>query len=354
MRRRGVTRFVAALAFAAVFATSPLAPADLGGPAAFTVPVAQAAVPDTVLEDRLRGFLATQPGHYSVSVQEFGGQERQVSINERLRTEPASTIKLFYAWLALRQVDRGKLSLTTRLASGFTLQTCLRLMISVSDNYCSVDIREHLGNRWINQALAAWGYPDTYIQLGSAGTYLGKRTSTADLNRLLLDIEAGASLSPASTSFLHSLMLAQAWRARIASGVDVAATVESKSGQLLIDSGMVEADIAIVRGPSTTYVLSVLGSYNAKKFVIQRLSRLVYEHFEGTITTLASYPVAQYVTYRSTAMTQSPTASTGVIVPAGTRVEVIASIRSRMYAKVAGRSGWVPFAALRLRPEYRW
>jgi beta-lactamase class A len=315
---------------------------------------AQAAVLDSALEDRLRTFLSTQPGRYSVSVQELGGQERGVAISARLRTEPASTIKLFYAWLALRQVDRGVLSLGTVLPSGFTLHTCLKLMISVSDNYCSIDIREKLGNRWVNQQLAAQGYPDSFLQLDSRGEYLGKRTSTADLNRLLYRIESGTALSATSTTFLHSLLLAQIWRARISSGVDVAAVVESKSGQLKIDTGMVEADVAIVRGPTTSYVVSVIGSYNAKKFVIQRLSRLIYEHFEGPLVTLASYPLEQYVTYRPTTVTDSATATRGLVVPAGTRVEVIASIRSRMYAKVAGRTGWVPFAALRLRPEYRW
>lgn len=315
---------------------------------------AHASITDTDLETRLRTFLSTQPGRYSVSVYEIGGAGRTVAISSRLRTEPASTIKLFYAWLALRQVDRGVLTMSTVLPSGFTLQTCLKLMISVSDNYCSIDIREKLGNRWVNQQLAAAGYPDTYLQLNSSGGYVGKRTSTADLNRLLYRIETGNALGTTTNTFLHSLLLAQIWRSRIASGVDVAATVESKSGQLKIDTGMVEADVAIVRGPTTTYVLSVIGSYNAKMFVIRRLSHLVYEHFEGPVSALATYPVEQFVTYRTTTMTSTATATRGQAVPAGTRVEVIASIRSTMYGKVAGQPGWIPFAALRLRPEYRW
>lgn len=339
---------------AVVLSVTPVASALLPTPNATSGEYANAAVVDTALEDRLRAFLATQPGRYSVSVQEVGGQERQVAISSRLRTEPASTIKLFYAWLVLRQIDRGVLTLGTVLPSGLTVHTCLKLMISVSDNYCSIDIREKLGNRWVNQQLAAQGYPDTYLQLNTAGGYVGKRTSTADLNRLLYRIEAGTALSASSTTFLHSLLLAQVWRARISSGVDVAATVESKSGQLKIDTGMVEADVAIVHGPTTTYLVSVIGSYNAKKFVIQRLSRLIYEQFEGPIVTLASYPVEQYVTYRSTTFGATATATRGVVLPAGTRVEVIASIRSRMYAKVQGATGWVPFSALRLRPEYRW
>ena len=212
------------------------------------------------------------------------------------RLEPASTIKLFYAWAALRAVDEGTLSMTTRLSSDVTVQRCLTLMIQVSDNLRSVDLRLRLGMRALNRLFSSEGYADTYIALDSKGRYVTKRTSTDDLALLLARLEQGSLLSEAGTAEFKKRLRAQVWRARISSGVQAGTVVASKSGQLWVSSGMVEADTAIVYGPESTYVLTVIGTTNAKSVVVRGISSIVYRYLQGDLDVRARFPSTQFVT----------------------------------------------------------
>ena len=104
---------------------------------------------------------------------------------------------------------------------------------------------------------------NTYIVLDSKGRYVTKRTSSDDLALLLARLEQGALLSEEGTNEFTKRLLAQIWRQRISSGVAAGTVVGSKSGQLWVPSGMVEADTAIIHGPNSTYVLTVIGTHGA-------------------------------------------------------------------------------------------
>src|SRR5215207_5360822 len=147
----------------------------------------------------LKAYLSTKSGRYSVSVTELGGEQRSVSLDGARRAEPASTMKLFYAWATLRAVDEGTLTLATRLSSGISVSRCLTVMIQVSDNPCSVDLRLRIGMRKLNSLFKSEGFANTYIVLDSAGRYVTKRTSSDDLALLLARLEQGALLSEAGT-----------------------------------------------------------------------------------------------------------------------------------------------------------
>ena len=285
---------------------------------------------------------------------ELDGEQRSVSLSGARTVEPASTIKLFYAWAALRAVDEGTLTLTTPLSSGVTVGRCLTVMIQVSDNQCAVELRLKLGMRKLNLLFKSEGYANTYIVLDSKGHYVTKRTSSDDLALLLARLEQGALLSEAGTAEFKKRLLAQIWRQRIASGVAAGTVVGSKSGQLWVSSGMVEADTAIIHGVHSTYVLTAIGTHGAAGDTIRGISTIVYWYFQGAFKVRASFPLNQFVTTTKVKLRTAPGSSLVKYLPKGTAVRVLYSNREWMRVKAGTRYGWVPIQQLSLRNAYLW
>lgn len=313
---------------------------------------------DLTLQNQIVKYLAKKQGQYSFSVRELGGQQRVASLNETVALEPASTIKTFFAWLALREVDRGALELSTVLPSGLTLKETIRLMITVSDNDTSADLREFLGNEWINQELVAAGYQNTSILIKTSSRkvskYVGKRTSTADLALLFSRVEDGTALSAASTKLLKTYLAMQVWRSRISSGVPVEANVLSKSGELKNGSGWVEADSAIVYGPTTKWVITIIGHHNAVIDAEKKIAALVYTRFESAFTQARTFPVRQFITKRKTYLRSEIDGDKVVVkIPKGRTVRFIHSFRNWWHVEYQGHEGYLPYQRLKILPDFR-
>lgn len=342
IRARRLTRFLSGVVLGtAVFAS---------------VTPAAHAVAASDLAASIRAYIDTLPSDYTVSVRELDGDQRTIGIDENLRVEPASVIKLFYAWATLRRVDLGSLRLSQTMPNGLTWERCLTLMITVSDNKCSADIRTALGNRTLNTLFAASGYPNTGILLTATGAYNGKRTSAADTSLLLARLEQGTLLSPSSTTYFHQLLKDQVWRTRINLGVPAGVRVENKGGELWVTSGWTQSDAAIVRGPQSTYVITVFGRNEASKSVISGISRIVYEYLQDEpVTTPATFS-----TYQFTAAVAMPVRSSfgGRVlytIPRGTLVKLFYSERNWVKVRQVGKPlGWALFPQLALRDQYRW
>lgn len=314
------------------------------------------ATPTTDLTSKIQAFTRTQAGLYTVSVRELGTDGITIGIDENLQVEPASVVKLFYAWATLRRVDMGSLRLSQTMSNGLTWDRCLKLMITISDNKCSADIRTALGNQTLNTLFAASGYSNTHIKLTAAGVYNGKRTSAADTSLLLARLESGTLLSPASTAYFHQMLKDQIWRTRLNLGVPVGVRVENKGGELWVSSGWTQSDAAIIRGPHSTYVVSVYGRNNATKPAISGISRIVYEHLQGeAVTTPATFSSYQFAATTAVAVRTTPGGAIRYTVAKGTSLMTFLSERNWVEVKASGKShGWVQFQQLRLRDEYRW
>lgn len=308
------------------------------------------------LAAEITAYINTVESDYTVSVRELGDGGVNVGVDEHLRVEPASVIKLFYAWAALRRVDLGSLRLSQTMTNGLTWDRCIKLMITISDNKCSADIRIALGNRTLNALFAASGYPDTYIKLTAAGAYKTKRTSAADTTLLLSRLEEGTLLSPSSTEYFHQLLKDQVWRTRINLGVPAGVRVENKGGELWVSTGWTQSDAAIVRGPESTYVLAVYGRNEATKDSVARISRIVYEALQGDVVTApARFTAYQYAAATSLSVRATPGGRILYTVPAGTSLKAYYSDRNWVQVKQSGHArGWVKFTQLRLRDQYRW
>lgn len=296
---------------------------------------------EQALVDKLNAVLPTVPGRHTVSVNEVGGLKRAVNIRGGDRLEPASTIKLFAAYAVLKRVEAGTLFYSTRLSSGLTVAECMRVMIHVSDNLCHSDLIRIMGADNMNALFAANGYTGTHYAGMWKGTYYSYKTSTTnDLNTLLLRLNAGTLLNASNTNYLIALMKSQIWRGRIPSGLPPGIVQASKPGELWTSSGLTESDAAIVYAPRGTYVISILGVNGSTKASLARISRVVYEHFNGAISRTATFVVPEMYATASTVLRSSPGGTAIASIPKGTLVEVITSSRQWYQVKVNGRGGY--------------
>ncbi|MEY4398282.1 MAG: hypothetical protein RLZ53_858 [Actinomycetota bacterium] len=307
---------------------------------------------DSTLHSSIDAYLAGKPGNYSVTALELGGSNRSVNINGSTKVDPASIFKLFYAWLALEKIQQGSLGYTTTLVSGYQLGTCLKLMISYSDNDCAVDIRSKLGNAYVNTKLADLGLADSRIILDGRGKYVTKETTTDDVAAFLAKLHRGELLNSTYTAKFVQYLKAQIWRARISSALPVGTQVASKSGQLLVASGMIEGDSAIIYGPTSTYVLVVVGTHEASGPTVRGISDLVYRAWQGSVTTPSNYSSYQLVASTTTYLRSSPGGWVIKTIKAGTPIKVYWNARGWAYVYSAGRKGYLYHSKMRLSNRY--
>jgi beta-lactamase class A len=311
---------------------------------------------EQTLQTKLTNYFAGKHAKYTLSLRELGGSQHQLGIEDARQIEPASVIKLFWAWATLKKVDEGQLDLNSTLAPGFTWESCLNLMIKVSDNQCSAWIRDSLGNTVLNQQFIDFGYPNTRIVIDAAGKYVTKYTSAADISLLLQRLEQGTLLSPGSTTYFHNLLKAQAFRQRITPGVQKGVVVENKGGDLWVPGGWTQSDAAIVRGPHSTYVLVIFGRNDAKNSDISGASKIVYEHIQNqTITSANVFARRQYVTTAAVWVRKSRAGRYAYRAKRNALLELVYADGDWVKVKQNGKTaGFLRFTSLKLTPAYIW
>jgi putative cell wall-binding protein/beta-lactamase class A len=302
---------------------------------------------ETTLAARLNAEFPRLPGSYAVSVREQSGLGVAVSIRGADMKEPASTMKLFAVYAALKRIDQGRLWYSSRTSSGTTVADCMRVAIHISDNPCHHELMALMGTTSMNRQFAAEGYSRTHYAGTVNGTfYSSKTSSTNDLALLLSRLNSGKLLSAASTKYMVTLMKTQLWKNRIAVGLPPKVLHGSKIGLLWVSTGVVQNDAAIVYAPNGTYVLSVLGSRNATKAGIARISRIVYEHFNGSFGAAASYPVVNMYAKKPVVLYSRPGSGTLRTLAYGTKVEAIDSVRTWYRVRVGSQVGYINSSGL--------
>jgi beta-lactamase class A len=309
------------------------------------------------LTTRLGQVIAGYAGTYAVTVRQLDGLGQTISVRGGSTYEPASTIKILNAYAVLKRVQAGSLSLATKLSSGLTVRACLRAMIFVSDNPCHSDLIRKIGAQTLSSQFYREGYRGTwYSGTTTGGVKHGtKRSTTNDLSLMLYRLERGQLLNAEYSNYLRYLLHGQIWRSRIASGIQSGVWQGSKPGELWLSSGWSQSDTAIVRGPTSRYVIAVLGTNGASKAAIRAISRAAYEHFNGPIAEVASYPAQQMETTATVSLRAGPGTSQRVLatISKGRAVEVISSSRTWYRVEVGTKTGWIRNDYLQNRAAYR-
>lgn len=199
------------------------------------------------LQPVVDSFTQEHTGYFGIYAKNLSSGE--VATNDAdTETITASLYKLVSAYLALQKVDRGELSLSQSIGNGHTLESCINLAISISDNPCGYAVRRAVNDTQLPANLKAAGLKATHLP----GSY--PTTTARDMGVLLENIHTGKGLKPESQKFLLAAMQNQHWRTRIPSGLPDTAKVGNKTGDL---NGFAH-DAAIVTKGNTTYLLVVL------------------------------------------------------------------------------------------------
>jgi len=183
-----------------------------------------------------------------VVIKELSGSKSSASLNADTRFEAASLYKLYLADYLYANVDKGIYSLSGSIGTSTNLQTCIKLMITISDNNCGESIGYGIGWLTLHRFVRASGFSST--------TMINHNQTTAvDMASYLEKLENGQLLSAAFRDDLLSYMKGQIYRSAIPAGVpDI--SVADKVGF----KDNVWNDAAIVYHPKGTYILVVLSS----------------------------------------------------------------------------------------------
>jgi beta-lactamase class A len=217
------------------------------------------------LQALIKDYAATHRGTYAVATFELN-DNRSAFYNQNISTVPASTYKLFVAYVALKKIEQGALSFKTQTAAG-TLDSCMQKVILVSDNTCAWAILDLMGWNETQKQIEAAGFSYTKIN-NSVGGYM--KSTANDLAKLLKGFYNGTLLQSSSTDYLFKLMKHQIYRSGIPAG-SPGANVADKVGFL----NSWNHDAAIVYAPHSTYVLVIMTT-NAGFTQIKELSNQIY------------------------------------------------------------------------------
>lgn len=211
-------------------------------PAATAIPEANG------LQPLLDQFVKNHPGGWEIYVKDLKtGTSASVNANKSMTS--ASLYKLFVAERTLAMVDAGQWKLTDAAGGGTgrNLESCLKIMINISDNGCGRALGTKLGWGKQDKALDLEGYTDTTL-------VTSQQTSARDVARLLENLQAGSLLSARSTEMFMGYLKEQKVNNRLPVGLPVGTVIAHKTGDL---DGCVH-DAGIIYGPKTTYLVVVM------------------------------------------------------------------------------------------------
>lgn len=230
----------------------------------------------------------------------------------------ASTIKTAIMVEVMHQVEQGKIKWTDlvevqrgvdeRQEGGFayyfrdgtklSIGQWVHLMMTVSDNTATMLLREHIGQRNVNDWLESHGFVHTKLLNGKKCDELGLRplqrryglgmTTPNEMARLIEMIREGKAGSPASCDRMMRLLAHQYWDDGIAG--------QTPPGRCFNKTGAIDAcrsDAAAVDSPNGAYILAIYTKDQADRswsvnnegsVAIRTLAAMVWRHFDPSNT----------------------------------------------------------------------
>lgn len=232
------------------------------------------------LYTQLNSMIGSYGGIWSVYVKRMDNSD-SLTIND-VPLYAASLIKAFVMASAYDQIKEGNLEETA------TVNSLLHAMITVSSNEAYNEmvmwqapdhnfltgrlvVSNYLDRNFYNNTQIHCSYGSTYISDGQSINY----TSVTDCAKLLESIYRGTCVDRASSGKMLNLLLSQQRRSKIPAGLPSGTKVGNKTGE----TSSCDHDIAIVYGPSCTYILCVMSQNSANSvYKVSQISKAVYQY----------------------------------------------------------------------------
>jgi len=244
-----------------------------------------------------------------------GKPEQRISLRGDEAFPTASTIKTAVMCEVMHQIEKGKIKWSDevevqktedeRQAGGFSyyfkegtkisIDQWTHLMMTVSDNTATMLLREHLGQKNINDWLESQGFKETRILNGKKCDELGLRplqqvyglgkTTPNEMLRLIETIRDGKAGSAASCDRMQRIMNHQYWDDAIQSQVPPHIHVGSKGGAV----NRSRSDAAIFTTPMGEVALTIYTKDqedqrwvddNEGDVAVRSIAALVWRHYD--------------------------------------------------------------------------
>jgi beta-lactamase class A len=234
-----------------------------------------------------------------------------VGLGDRTQFPAASTIKVPILVAFFQAVDAGEIRLDEMLTmkqedvaggagelqyqptgSEYTALETATKMIAISDNTATNMIVDRLGGAAVlNSKFRDWGLSDTAFRNPLPDLEGTNTTTPRDLVNLLTQLHQGGLLSMTSRDRLFRIMVQTKNNSLLPVGLGPGAIIAHKTGTLR----MLLGDAGVVDMPNgKRYILAILASRPdedpAAEFLIQEMSRTVYEYFDQDPAALQPHP----------------------------------------------------------------
>ncbi len=191
------------------------------------------------LETRLQHILTAVPADMTVIVSNQDTGET-ISLNNDRDYVAASLYKLFVAYYAYDQIEQGNITLTTTLSNGRTLDSCLDVMITISDNECGVLLGDLFGWTNIDAMILANGFSETTLNTRNTGGDI--MTTPNDIQAFFDRLYSGELMPANHTDHLMNLLLNQEINNRLPPILPEDIAVAHKTGDVynyIHDAGLI-------------------------------------------------------------------------------------------------------------------
>lgn len=230
------------------------------------------------LAAHLGDWASDHGGGYNIAAVEIGGAGRSAAVSGGRPTVLASTYKLFVAYAAYVQAEKGRFDLSKKVLAEKTAEDCIGRAIVYSDNDCAKAVALALGWEKCQELVQNAGL--TSIKLNNydqRGNLDGEKMGTAsDIATFLRRLSRGSMLNNAHTTRLLDYMKRQIYRRGIPAG-SASVTVADKVG--FLDGYTHDAGIVYASGRS--YVLVVMSNRGNNWANIQDVSSMAYKFFSN-------------------------------------------------------------------------
>lgn len=202
------------------------------------------------LQGIIDNWAATHKGQYGIVVQDLSGKGRNASYNANKQFVSASIYKLYVAYATYTKLDNGEFTGDSLTSTGATVDHCLQVMITVSDNNCAHALLSKVGGQWAENLNHQKGYTNTF--LASKSSFI---STAQDTNDWLTDLNSGNLIRSDHQASILSFMSQQIYRNGIPAG--------SKGSKVADKVGFIDGynhDAGIVYHANGTYALTIFSS----------------------------------------------------------------------------------------------
>jgi beta-lactamase class A len=219
------------------------------------------------LQPTVDAWVAKQSAIYGIVVYDPANHKTIASHNLDRKFFAASLYKLFVAYLALVDFQKGTQDPNETLTAGYTKKQCVDKMIRESNSACGEAMMANMGQETLRRRVSDMGISNT--------VFAGITTTAQDSALILQYIVEGRDLDASSTAFLKDAMRVQDQRFRngLAKGAPQA-TWETKVGW---NEQYNYHDVGIMTLPSgRQYVVAILSQNNGSSVPIANFSATIY------------------------------------------------------------------------------